>query len=60
MNDTTKNRQMKGLQEFLAEDESLAEKMTFADYQNKKSAPGNSDRGIREVYETYRTILEKL
>lgn len=60
MNDTTKKRQMKGLQEFLAEDESLAEKMSFADYQNKKAAPSNSDREIREVYETYRAILEKL
>lgn len=60
MSDTMKNRQMKGLQDFLTEDESLAEKMTYTDYENKKSAPDNSDRGIREVYETYRTLLEKL
>lgn len=60
MKDTKKKLEVKGLQDFLAEDESLAEKMTYADYQNKKSAPDNSDRGISEVYETYCTLLEKL
>lgn len=60
MSDTIKKIEIKGLRDFLAEDASLAEEITFADYQNKKSAPDNSDREIREVYENYRALLEKL
>lgn len=60
MSDSMKKCEIKGLQDFLAEDRSLAEEMSYADYQDKKSAPDNSDRGIKEVYETYCALLEKL
>lgn len=60
MNDTMKNYKTKRLQEFLAEDPSLTEQMTYADFQDKKAAPNNTDDAIAEVYKAYREVLEKL
>lgn len=50
----------KGLREFLAEDTSLMEKITFEEFQNNKTAPDNSDADIEEVYRTYLELTENL
>lgn len=60
MDDMMKKYKTKGLQEFLAEDSSLTEQMTYAEFQDKKAAPNNTDDAIAEVYKAYRAALEKL
>lgn len=54
------SKNIKGLQEFLKEDVSLTEKISYEEFEEKKAAPGNSDDGISEAYRTYRAELEKL
>ena len=54
------SNKIKGLKEFLTEDASLTEKLTYEEFQEKKAAPGNSDDGIYEAYEAYCTALEKM
>ena len=51
---------IKGLQDFLAEDVSLTDQISYEEFQAKKAAPNNSDNEIAEVYQTYRTAVEKL
>lgn len=60
MNDTMKKYKTKGLQEFLAEDTSLTEQVTYAEFQNKKAAPNNTNDRISEAYKAYCTALERL
>lgn len=49
----------KGLDALLNDDPSLEKKITYVDYQKGKSVPDNSDHKIEEVYEEYRSFLEK-
>lgn len=50
----------KGLQDFLNEDSSLTEKITYEEFLDKKLAPNNSDDPIEEVYWDYRRIIDSL
>lgn len=60
MNDTMEKNKTKGLQEFLAEDSSLMERMTYAEFQSKKAAPDNTDDPLPDVYKAYCDALENL
>ena len=60
MNNMMKNNKTKGLQDFLTEDASLTEKVTYEEFQNRKAAPNNTDDMIAEAYKAYRDALEKL
>lgn len=50
----------KSFTDFISEDGSLAEEMTLEEYENKKSAPSNSDAPLKEAYEAYKRVLETL
>lgn len=50
----------KRISDFISEDTSLTEEMTLEDYENKKSAPCNSDAPLKEAYEAYKQVLETL
>ncbi len=49
----------KGLDALLNDDPSLREKLTYEDYMAGKSVPDNSDYKIDEVYEEYRSFIQK-
>lgn len=49
----------KGLDALLEDDPSLRKKLTYEDYLAGKCVPDNSDHQIEEVYEEYRSFLEK-
>lgn len=48
----------KGLQDFLNEDPSLTEKITYEEFENGQKAINMKDDGIAEAYESYRKDLE--
>ncbi len=49
----------KGLDALLNDDPSLQKKLTYEEYLAGKSVPDNSDYQIEEVYEEYRSFLQK-
>ena len=49
----------KGLDALLNDDPSLQKKLTYEEYLAGKSVPDNSDHQIEEVYEEYRSFLQK-
>ena len=53
---------MKGktLEDFLSDDISLREEISYQDFLEKKSAPNNSDVRIRDAYDGYCSALEKI
>ncbi len=48
----------KGLQDFLNEDPSLTEKITYEEFENGQKAINMKDDGIAEAYDAYRRVLE--
>ena len=50
----------KKLQDFLEEDKSLTEKISYEEFLKKKAAPNNTDDSITEVYEKYKKITAVL
>lgn len=54
------NEITKGLQDYLAEDASLMEEITYEEFENKKVAPGNSDKSISEAYQVYQKYCANL
>lgn len=48
----------KGLQDFLNEDASLTEKITYKEFENGQKAINMKDYGIAEAYDAYRRVLE--
>ncbi len=48
----------KGLQDFLNEDPSLTEKITYEEFENGQKAINMKDDGIVEAYDAYRRVLE--
>ncbi len=53
-------KKRKQLQDFLKEDKSLLEKISYEEYLAKKSAPNNSDEPLDKTYRKYREIIEGL
>ena len=53
-------KKRKQLQDFLNEDKSLLEKISYEEYIAKKSAPNNSDEPLDKTYRKYREIIEAL
>lgn len=54
------NAVTKGLEQFLEEDPSLRESISYTEFENKKAAPNNSDKKLAVVYQTYCDVVEKL
>lgn len=52
------NGNAKGLYGFLRDDESLMEKITFEEFQNRKPGADNSDETIEKVYREYCRLTE--
>lgn len=51
----------KGLQDYLAEDPSLSEKITYEEFQRRQNAPAEiKDDGVTEAYESYCKIVQEL
>ncbi len=50
----------KGLQEYLQDDASLGEKVTYEQFEQKMLTSGNSDYEVERAYRSYRKALEEL
>ena len=50
----------KGLQDYLNEDPSLTEKITYEEFINNQKPTGKKDDGLEEAYNTYLKDLETL
>lgn len=50
----------KGLQDFLDENPSLTEKITYEEYMNSQKATNQKDDGVEEAYNGYLKVLETL
>lgn len=51
----------KGLQDFLTEDPSLTEKITYEEFVRRQQTTATiKDDGVEEAYNAYRKVLEEL
>ena len=48
----------KGFQDYLNDDQSLTEKITYEEFINSQKATNQKDDGIEEAYDSYRRVLE--
>ena len=50
----------KGLQDYLNDDPSLTEKITYEEFINSQKTTGIKDDGVEEAYNSYLKVLENL
>lgn len=51
---------LKGLKEYLKDDPTLTQKLTYEEFQNSNVLCAHLDDGVEETYETYRNFSIKM